>query len=60
MRPEYVLSWAGVIVTLSFFALIAYVVTILRANRRLAMIIAAIATLAGALPAILYALSAIR
>lgn len=59
MRPDYVLSWAGV-VTLAFFVLIAYVVTVLRASQKLAVIIAAIATLAGVLPAILYALYAVR
>jgi hypothetical protein len=60
MRPEYALSWAGVIVALAFFALIAYVVTVLRASQKLAVIVAAVATLAGALPAILYALYAVR
>jgi hypothetical protein len=60
MRPEDALSWAGVIVALAFFALIAYVVTMLRASQRLAVIMAAVATLAGALPAILYALYGIR
>lgn len=50
------LSMAGVIVALAFFALIAYVVTILRSNQRLAAVISAVATLAAALPAILYAL----
>ena len=60
MRPDHVLSSAGVIVALAFFVLIAYVVTVLRANRRLAAVIGAIAVLAGALPAILYALGALN
>lgn len=59
MRPDHVLSTAGVIVALAFFVLIAYVVTVLRANQRLAAIIAAIAALVGALPAVLYALYAV-
>jgi len=56
MRPEDVLAAAGVIVTLAFFALIAYVVTVLRASQKLAVVIAAITALAGVLPAILFAL----
>ena len=60
MRPEDVLAAAGVIVTLAFFALIAYVVTVLRASQKLAVVIASITALAGALPAILLALYAIR
>jgi hypothetical protein len=60
MRPDHVLSTAGVIVALAFFVLIAYVVTVLRANQKLAVIIAAIAALVGSLPAILYALYAMR
>jgi hypothetical protein len=60
MRPDYVLFTAGVIVALAFFMLIAYVVTVLQANQKLAAVIAAIATLAAALPAILYALYALR
>jgi hypothetical protein len=60
MRPDHVLSTAGVIVALAFFVLIAYVVTVLRASQKLAVIIAAIAALVGALPAILYALYAMR
>jgi hypothetical protein len=60
MRPDHVLSTAGVIVALAFFVFIAYVVTVLRANQRLAVIIAAIAALTGSLPAILYALYAMR
>jgi len=60
MSPDHALSWAGVIVALAFFVLIAYVVTVLRARQKLAGIIAAVATLAGALPAILYALNALH
>jgi hypothetical protein len=60
MRPDDTLVIAGVIVALAFFVLIAYVVTVLRATRKLAGIIAAVATLAGALPAILYALYAVH
>ncbi len=45
---------------LAFFVLVAYVVTVLRANRRLAAVIGAIAVLVGALPAILYALGALN
>jgi hypothetical protein len=56
----HALSTAGVIVALAFFVLIAYVVTILRGNQKLAVIIAAITALAGALPAILYAVYAIH
>jgi uncharacterized protein YoxC len=51
---------AGVIVALAFFMLIAYVVTILRGNQKLAAVIAALTGLAGALPAILYALFAMH
>jgi hypothetical protein len=60
MRPDDVLFTAGVIVALAFFVLIAYVVTVLRARQKLAAIIAAVAGLVGVLPAILYALYAIR
>lgn len=60
MHPDHALTTAGVIVALAFFVLIAYVVTVLRANQKLAVIIAAITALAGALPAILYALYAMR
>jgi hypothetical protein len=60
MRADHALFTAGVIVALAFFVLIAYVVTVLRANQKLAVVIAAIAGLAGALPAILYALYAMR
>jgi hypothetical protein len=60
MHPDHVLPTAGVIVALAFFVLIAYVVTVLRANQKLAVIIAAIAGLAGSLPAILYALYAMH
>ena len=44
---------------LAFFFLVAYVVTVLRANRKLVAVIGAIAVLVGALPAILYALGAL-
>ena len=61
MRPEQVLSWGGVIVALAFFVLVAYVVTVvLRASQKQAAVIAAIASLVGALPAILYALYALH
>jgi hypothetical protein len=60
MRPDHVLFTAGVIVALAFFVLVAYVVTVLRASQKLAVTIAAVAGLVGALPAILYALYAIR
>lgn len=60
MRPEHVLPWAGVIVALTFFALIAYTGTVLRANRKLAGTVAAVATLTGTLPAIPSAPYAIR
>ena len=60
MRPDHVLSAAGVIVALAFFVLVAYVVTVLRANQRQAAVIAAIAAMVGALPAILYALYALH
>jgi hypothetical protein len=60
VMPDHVLSTAGVIVALAFFVLIAYVVTVLRGNQKLAIIIGAITALAGALPAILYALYAMH
>lgn len=60
MRPDHVLSTAGVIVALAFFVLVAYVVTVLRSNQKQAASIAAIAALVGALPAILYALYALH
>ena len=60
MHPDHVISTAGVIVALAFFVLIAYVVTVLRANQKLAVIIAAIAGLVGSLPAVLYALFAVH
>ena len=56
MHQDPVLSTARVIVALAFFALIAYVVTVLRGSQKLAAVIAAITALAGALPVILYAL----
>jgi hypothetical protein len=60
MRPDHVIFTAGVIVALAFFMLIAYVVTVLRANQKLAIIIAAITGLVGAFPAVLYALNAVH
>lgn len=60
MRSDHVMSTAGVIVALAFFALIAFVVTVLRGNQRLAVIIAAITALVGSLPAVLYALYALH
>ena len=45
---------------LAFFVLVAYVVTVLRANQKQAAVIAAIAALVGALPAILFALDALH
>lgn len=47
---------ASVIVTLAFFLLVAYLVSVLRTTHRPAAVITAIAALVGALPAILYAL----
>jgi len=47
-------------VTLAFFVLIAYVVTVLRASQKPAAAIASVATLAGVLPAIIYALYSLR
>jgi len=58
--PDHVMSTAGVIVALAFFALIAYLVTVLRASPRLAVIIGAIAALIGVLPTVLYALYAMH
>jgi hypothetical protein len=58
--PDHVLSEAGVIVALAFFVLVAYIVTVLRGSQKLAPIIAAIAALVGALPAVLYALYAVH
>jgi hypothetical protein len=61
MRTDYAaLFWAGVIVALAFFVLIAYIVTVLRGSQKLAAVIASVATLAAALPAILYALYSIK
>lgn len=48
---------ASVIVTLAFFLLVAYLARALRTTHRPATVIAAIAGLLGALPAILYALN---
>ncbi|MEV4442274.1 hypothetical protein AB0K09_25360 [Streptomyces sp. NPDC049577] len=47
---------AGVVVTLAYFVLVAYLARALRATQRLPMVIAAMTGLVGALPAILYAL----
>ncbi|MFP8903273.1 hypothetical protein [Streptomyces atacamensis] len=47
---------AGVVVTLAFFLLIAYLVKVLHTDRRLPRVIIALGGLVGALPAILYAL----
>lgn len=60
MHSDHALYTAGVIVALAFFVLVAYVVTVLRVHTKLAVVIAAIAALIGALPAILYALYAIH
>jgi hypothetical protein len=60
MHPDHVLTMAAVIVTLAFFVLVAYVVTVLRSSQKLAAIIAAVTALAGVLPAILYALNGMR
>jgi hypothetical protein len=59
VTPDLVLSAAGVIVALAFFALVAYVVTVLRGHPRLAAVVAAVTGLVGALPAVLYALYAL-
>lgn len=58
--PVHVMSVAGVVVALAFFAMIAYVVSVLWASPKLAVIIGAIATLIGALPAILHALNSMH
>ncbi|GCD46587.1 hypothetical protein [Streptomyces paromomycinus] len=47
---------AGVVVTLAFFGLVAYLVRELKSTRRLPAVLAAVAVLIGALPAVLYAL----
>lgn len=60
MRPDHVMSTAGVIVALAFFVLVAYVVTVLRGSQKLAVIIAAITALIGVLPVVLYALYAMH
>jgi hypothetical protein len=60
MHPDNILILAGVVVTLAFFVLIAYTVTVLRGHQKLAAVIAAVPALAGALPAILYALIGMR
>ena len=58
--PDHVLSTAGVIVALAFFVLVAYIVTVLRGHQKLAVIIAALTGLIGALPAVMYALYAMH
>jgi hypothetical protein len=60
MHPDNILIMAGVTVTLAFFVLIAYTVTVLRGHQKLAAVLAAITALAGALPAILYALISVH
>ncbi|GAA3823115.1 hypothetical protein GCM10023083_65540 [Streptomyces phyllanthi] len=47
---------AGVVVTLAYFVLVGYLARALRAAQRLPVVIASIAGLVGALPAVLYAL----
>jgi hypothetical protein len=47
---------AGVVVTLAFFVLVAYVVRVLSTSHRLPRVIIALGVLVGALPAVLYAL----
>jgi hypothetical protein len=58
--PDHALPMAGVIVALAFFVLVGYLVTVLRGSQKLATIIAAVAALIGALPAVLYALYTAR
>lgn len=58
MPQDPVLIVAGVVVTLAFFMLVGYVSRALRNSSRPAAAIVAVATLVGALPAILYALYA--
>jgi hypothetical protein len=60
MSPNFAFTVAGAVVALAFFALIGYVVTVLRATTRPAAVITSIAALAAALPAILYALYGLR
>jgi ABC-type Fe3+ transport system permease subunit len=59
MRPDEALPWAGA-VALAFIFLMGYAITLLRNHPRLAAVIAALATLAGALPAVLLALGSIH
>ncbi|MEO3753183.1 hypothetical protein [Streptomyces sp. B6B3] len=47
---------AGVVVTLAFFALVAYIVKVLQSTNVLPRVLIALGTLFGVLPAILYAL----
>ena len=60
MNQGQVPSWAGVVVALAFFVLVAYVVTVLRRSQRPARVLAAVAVLVWALPAVLYALYALH
>ncbi|MER7050438.1 hypothetical protein [Streptomyces jumonjinensis] len=50
-------SMAGVLVALAYFALVAYLVKILKQHHRLPGVIGALIGLLGVLPAILYALN---
>ncbi|MEV5380808.1 DUF948 domain-containing protein [Streptomyces nondiastaticus] len=59
MHPNsYPSAWlpAGVVVALAFFVLVGYLARVLRATRRLPVVIAAIGGLITALPGVLYAL----
>lgn len=47
---------AGVVVTLAYFVLVGYLARALRTTQRLPVVIASMAGLVGALPAVLYAL----
>lgn len=55
MSPAVLLS-AGVVVTLAYFVLVAYLARALKSAHRLPVVIGALTGLVGALPAILYAL----
>ncbi|MFF2748827.1 hypothetical protein ACFVVA_25225 [Kitasatospora sp. NPDC058048] len=50
---------AAGVVTLAFFVLVGYLVRLLRHTRRPAVVLAAVTTLLGALPAILYVMSTV-
>ncbi|MCD9140855.1 hypothetical protein [Streptomyces albireticuli] len=58
MHPNTTVWWplAGVVVALAFFVLVGYLARVLRATRRLPVVIAAIGGLIAALPGVLYAL----